>query len=58
MEKMTRVNATKQYLQSGTNVTTKEFMDFWKACNEDERQSFAEQSARNLGAELQGKAEI
>ena len=51
---MTRLNAVKTFLGQDTSrpVTTVEFMEFWKACSEAERQEFGEQSAKQLGEEL------
>jgi len=51
---MTRMNAVKQFLSKDSSrpVTTPEFMAFWKACNEQERDEFGQQSAKEIGEQI------
>jgi hypothetical protein len=53
-KEMTRMNAVKQFLSKDSSrpVTTPEFMAFWKACNEQERDEFGQQSAKEIGEQI------
>lgn len=49
-----RMSAVKQFLEKDTvrKIDTSEFMSFWKACSEEERQEFGVSAAKQLGLEL------
>ena len=50
---MNRLAAVRNFLQKDSRaVETTEFMQFWKACTEQERAAFAESAAKQLGVEL------
>ena len=49
---ITRVAVVKKFFEP---VSSSEFMAFWKACSEDERQEFAVSAATQLGETLDSK---
>lgn len=51
---MNRITCVKAFFDKDTErpVSNREFMDFWKALSEEERQQFADDAAKALGVVL------
>lgn len=52
---MPRMVAVKQFLAKDAKpIDTKEFSEFWKSCNDEDRNQYAACAAESLGVKIEG----